>query len=158
MSTKRGQGQPHVSYMRLFESPRNGGGPQTNDKIERFQRALADGWPFNRFYTSERQRWAAVPAWIHQYNHHRPHRNRQSPAHQSLNQPGWSVQLAGARMGRAMVGQTTDWGGGSRLTSLPGFRMCLGQDRTDKAPRAMMHTAMTAMAIKYPLAVPRPAL
>jgi transposase InsO family protein/transposase-like protein len=47
--------------------------PQTNGKIERFHRTLADGWAFKRFYTSERQRRAAMPAWIHEYNHHRPH-------------------------------------------------------------------------------------
>ena len=47
--------------------------PQTNGKIERFHRTLADGWAFKRFYASERQRRAAMPAWIHQYNHHRPH-------------------------------------------------------------------------------------
>jgi len=47
--------------------------PPTNGKIERFHRTLADGWAFKRLYTSEHQRRAAMPAWIHQYNHHRPH-------------------------------------------------------------------------------------
>jgi transposase InsO family protein len=47
--------------------------PQTNGKIERFHRTLADGWAFKRLYTSEHQRRAAMPAWIHEYNHHRPH-------------------------------------------------------------------------------------
>jgi transposase InsO family protein len=47
--------------------------PQTNGKIERFHRTLAEGWAFNKFYTSETARLAALPAWIHQYNHHRPH-------------------------------------------------------------------------------------
>jgi transposase InsO family protein len=47
--------------------------PQTNGKIERFHRTLADGWAFKRFYNSETARRAALPAWIHQYNHHRPH-------------------------------------------------------------------------------------
>ena len=47
--------------------------PQTNGKIERFHRTLADGWAFKRFYTSETARRAALPAWIHEYNHHRPH-------------------------------------------------------------------------------------
>ena len=58
--------------MRLFKRPRNEGrAAQTNGKIECFHRALADGWAFKRFYTSERQRRAAMPAWIHQYSHHR---------------------------------------------------------------------------------------
>jgi transposase InsO family protein len=47
--------------------------PQTNGKIERFHRTLADGWAFKRFYNSEHARRAALPAWIHEYNHHRPH-------------------------------------------------------------------------------------
>ena len=47
--------------------------PQTNGKIERFHRTLADGWAFKKFYSSESARRAALPAWIHQYNHHRPH-------------------------------------------------------------------------------------
>jgi transposase InsO family protein len=47
--------------------------PQTNGKIERFHRTLAEGWAFKKFYNSESARRAALPAWIHQYNHHRPH-------------------------------------------------------------------------------------
>ncbi|MFC3299043.1 Integrase core domain [Arthrobacter agilis] len=47
--------------------------PQTNGKIERFHRTLADGWAFSRHYTSESARRAALPGWLHEYNHHRPH-------------------------------------------------------------------------------------
>lgn len=47
--------------------------PQTNGKIERFHRTLAEGWAFKKFYNSESARLAALPAWIHNYNHHRPH-------------------------------------------------------------------------------------
>jgi transposase InsO family protein len=47
--------------------------PQTNGKIERFHRTMADGWAFKKFYNSESARRAALPAWIHEYNHHRPH-------------------------------------------------------------------------------------
>jgi transposase InsO family protein len=47
--------------------------PQTNGKIERFHRTLADGWAFKKFYNSESARRAALPAWLHHYNHHRPH-------------------------------------------------------------------------------------
>ena len=47
--------------------------PQTNGKIERFHRTLADGWAFAKFYSSEKARRAALPAFIHAYNHHRPH-------------------------------------------------------------------------------------
>lgn len=47
--------------------------PQTNGKIERFHRTLADGWAFRRLYLSESQRRKALPGWLHEYNHHRPH-------------------------------------------------------------------------------------
>ena len=47
--------------------------PQTNGKIERFHRTLAEGWAFKKFYNSESARLAALPAWVHEYNHHRPH-------------------------------------------------------------------------------------
>jgi transposase InsO family protein len=47
--------------------------PQTTGKIERFHRTMADGWAFKKFYSSEAVRRAALPAWLHEYNHHRPH-------------------------------------------------------------------------------------
>jgi transposase InsO family protein len=47
--------------------------PQTNGKIERFHRTLADGWAYARFYASETERRATLPGWLHFYNHHRAH-------------------------------------------------------------------------------------
>ena len=47
--------------------------PQTNGKIERFHRTMADGWAYNRHYDSEAERRAALAGWVHEYNHHRPH-------------------------------------------------------------------------------------
>jgi transposase InsO family protein len=47
--------------------------PQTNGKSERFHRTLADGWAYARFYASEAERQAALPGWLHFYNHHRVH-------------------------------------------------------------------------------------
>jgi transposase InsO family protein len=47
--------------------------PQTNGKIERFHRTLADGWAYARLYHSTEQRNAALPGWLHFYNHHRAH-------------------------------------------------------------------------------------
>lgn len=47
--------------------------PQTNGKIERFHRTLADGWAYARFYESTEQRNTALPTWLHFYNHHRAH-------------------------------------------------------------------------------------
>jgi transposase InsO family protein len=47
--------------------------PQTNGKIERFHRTMADGWAFRRMFLSEHARRDALPSWLHEYNHHRPH-------------------------------------------------------------------------------------
>lgn len=47
--------------------------PQTNGKIERFHRTLADGWAYARFYESTAQRDTALAGWLHFYNHHRAH-------------------------------------------------------------------------------------
>jgi transposase InsO family protein len=47
--------------------------PQTNGKIERFHRTLADGWAYSRLYNTESARRGALPRWIHEYNHHRLH-------------------------------------------------------------------------------------
>jgi transposase InsO family protein len=43
--------------------------PQTNGKIERFHRTLADGWAYARFHNSETARQAALPGWLRFYNH-----------------------------------------------------------------------------------------
>lgn len=64
--------------------------PQTNGKIERFHRTLAEGWAFKKFYNSESARLAALPAWLHEYNHHRPHSaiGKQAPITRLTNVPG----------------------------------------------------------------------
>jgi transposase InsO family protein len=47
--------------------------PQTNGKVERFNRTLTAEWAFAQLFTSEADRRAAFPGWLHSYNHHRPH-------------------------------------------------------------------------------------
>ena len=47
--------------------------PQTNGKVERFNRTLATEWAYARPYANEQDREATYPAWLHHYNHHRPH-------------------------------------------------------------------------------------
>jgi hypothetical protein len=46
--------------------------PCTNGKVERFTRTLLAEWADARAYRSEQARRAALSAWLHRYNHHRP--------------------------------------------------------------------------------------
>ncbi|MFJ2575198.1 integrase core domain-containing protein, partial [Streptomyces halstedii] len=43
--------------------------PQTNGKVERFNRTLADEWAYLRPYTSNTERTAALADFLHTYNH-----------------------------------------------------------------------------------------
>jgi transposase InsO family protein len=47
--------------------------PQTNGKVERFNRTLATEWAYAANYLSEEARAATYDTWLHHYNHHRPH-------------------------------------------------------------------------------------
>lgn len=47
--------------------------PQTNGKVERFNRTLAEEWAYQRPYTSNDERTAALADFLHTYNHHRSH-------------------------------------------------------------------------------------
>lgn len=47
--------------------------PQTNGKVERFNRTMLDEWAYARPYASEAERVAEFPAWLHHYNHTRGH-------------------------------------------------------------------------------------
>jgi transposase InsO family protein len=47
--------------------------PQTNGKVERFHRTLADEWAYARLYQSDAERCEAFITWLHTYNHHRGH-------------------------------------------------------------------------------------
>jgi transposase InsO family protein len=47
--------------------------PQTNGKVERFHRTLADEWAYARLYRSDAERCQEFTTWLHTYNHHRGH-------------------------------------------------------------------------------------
>ncbi|MCC0099359.1 IS481 family transposase [Streptomyces sp. NBC_00853] len=47
--------------------------PQTNGKVERFNRTLLDEWAYLRPYTSNHERTEALTDFLHTYNHHRCH-------------------------------------------------------------------------------------
>lgn len=47
--------------------------PQTNGKVERFNRTTLEEWAYAQPYTSEAERAACFNNWLHTYNHHRGH-------------------------------------------------------------------------------------
>ncbi len=47
--------------------------PQTNGKAEAFNKILQREWAYIRKYLSNEERLAALPGFLHRYNHHRPH-------------------------------------------------------------------------------------
>jgi hypothetical protein len=47
--------------------------PQTNGKVERYHRTLAQEWAYRRAWNSNEDRAAALPAFLHHYNYARPH-------------------------------------------------------------------------------------
>jgi transposase InsO family protein len=47
--------------------------PQTNGKVERFNRTLLTEWAYQRPYATNQHRTDALDTWLHTYNHHRAH-------------------------------------------------------------------------------------
>jgi len=70
-----------------FIQPRR---PQTNGKVERFNRTLLEEWAYVRPYTSNQRRTRALTTWLHIYNHHRAHTSlgQLSPVARLNNLPG----------------------------------------------------------------------
>jgi transposase InsO family protein len=61
--------------------------PQTNGKVERFNRTLLEEWAYVRPYRSEAERTAALDGWLHIYNHHRHHTVLGGPPVSRVNDP-----------------------------------------------------------------------
>ena len=64
--------------------------PQTNGKVERFNRTLLEEWAYVRTYASEAARRRRLDSWLHTYNHHRCHTalGGQPPVSRVDNLPG----------------------------------------------------------------------
>ena len=64
--------------------------PATNGKAERLNLTIEQEWAYARAYASNQARLADLPAWLHYYNHHRPHRalGERSPMQLLNNVPG----------------------------------------------------------------------
>ena len=59
--------------------------PQTNGKMERLHRALADGRAYARFDSSVTEPRAALSGWLHFNNHHRTQSAIGGPSINTLN-------------------------------------------------------------------------
>ena len=69
--------------------------PQTNGKVERYHRTLADEWAYARPYATETERRAALDPWLHTVQPSpRTHRTQRPPARQPRHQPLRAVHLA----------------------------------------------------------------
>ena len=68
--------------------------PQTNGKIERFHRTLAEGWAFKALHLriSPQSRSASLDPPLQPPP--APHRHRQGRTHHQIDQPRWTAQLA----------------------------------------------------------------
>jgi transposase InsO family protein len=47
--------------------------PQTNGKAERLNRTMCEEWHYAQPFSTGDERAAALPQWLHTYNHHRGH-------------------------------------------------------------------------------------
>jgi transposase InsO family protein len=65
--------------------------PQTNGKVERFNRTLLEEWAYRRLYRSNAARDQALPLWVHRYNMHRAHTalGGHPPVSRVTNLPGY---------------------------------------------------------------------
>jgi transposase InsO family protein len=60
--------------------------PQTNGKVERFNRTLLDEWAYARLYRSNETRLPTLPKWVEAYNRRRPRTlGGQAPSLAALN-------------------------------------------------------------------------
>jgi transposase InsO family protein len=53
--------------------------PQTNGKVERFNRTLLEEWAYGRLYHSNDERRRAFTRWLRFYNRRRPHTSLDGP-------------------------------------------------------------------------------
>jgi transposase InsO family protein len=70
--------------------------PQTNGKVERFNRTLLEEWAYRRLYRSNGARDRALPPWVHRYNMHRAHTalGGRPPISRINNLPGYTPSAA----------------------------------------------------------------
>jgi transposase InsO family protein len=101
--------------------------PQTNGKVERFNRTLLEEWAYRRLYRSNTARDRAAQPWVHRYNHHRAH--------------------------TALGGQPTI----SRVNNLPGYYNYQVQARcwTRRSAFALVRRGSNIHLLPYPLVVLR---
>jgi hypothetical protein len=110
-----------------------------------FHRTLAHGWAYKRFCGSDAERRAALPGWLHFYNHHRTHSAIGGMPYSRLNNlPGHHIWTA--NVPRTLVLYFADLGG-RRLFARSGRPQIVTQDSCvapgDSVSRGAAHTCVS---------------
>ncbi len=85
--------------------------PQTNGKVERFNRTMLEEWAYVRPYLSEADRVEAFDLLLHLYNHHRSHTALEAnPSISRVNDPA-SHYIYRSAVGRSSAKVTKGAGG-----------------------------------------------
>jgi transposase InsO family protein len=59
-----------LTIRQFFIRPRR---PQTNGKVERYNRTSLEEWAYLRLYRGNAERARSLPAWLHRCSYHRSH-------------------------------------------------------------------------------------
>ncbi len=70
---RSGASNAHLAEAHVKHNSTRAYRPQTNGKVERFNRTLLEEWAYVRPYTSNSARTRTLKGFLHKYNYHRAH-------------------------------------------------------------------------------------